>query len=154
MDTSDLDPFPDLLSLLADQFFIGFATTDIISILLLLVLFIFSGLVSGSETAFFSLQPADLEKLRDSDQSNDQLILRLLQKPKKLLATILISNNFINVAIVILSTYISSSVFNADTYPILFAFMQVVVITSFILIFCEIAPKMIGNKEPLMFSHL
>ncbi|HEY9115934.1 MAG TPA: gliding motility-associated protein GldE, partial [Bacteroidales bacterium] len=47
-----------------------------------------------------------------------------------------------------------SSVFNADTYPILFAFMQVVVITSFILIFCEIAPKMIGNKEPLMFSHL
>jgi len=154
VDTSDLDPFPNILSLLSDQFFIGFAAADTFSILLLLVLLISSGLISGAETAFFSLKPADLEKLRESKHSNDHLILRLLEKPKKLLATILISNNFINVGIVILSTYISSSIFNVDAYPILFAFMQVVVITSLILIFCEIAPKMLGNKEPLMFSHL
>jgi len=154
VDTPDLGPFPNLLSLLAEQFFIGISTGNIFSLLFLVFLLISSGLISGAETAFFSLQPADLETLRDSNQPTDKLILSLLQKPKKLLATILISNNFINVGIVILSTYISSAIFNADAYPILFAFLQVVVITSLILIFCEIAPKMLGNKEPLMFSHL
>lgn len=154
MDTSDLDPFPHIISLLAEQFFIGISTGNILSLLLLVFLLISSGLISGSETAFFSLKPSDLETLRESNQATDNLILHLLQKPKKLLATILISNNFINVGIVILSTYISSTIFNTEAYPILFAFMQVVVITSLILILCEIAPKMIGNKEPLMFSSL
>lgn len=154
MDTSDLDPFPNILSLLAEQFFIGITTGNIFSLLLLVFLLISSGLISGAETAFFSLQPADVEKIRENDQPSDKIILRLLQKPKKLLATILISNNFINVGIVILSTYISSTIFNADAFPILFAFLQVVVITSLILIFCEIAPKMLANKEPLMFSNM
>lgn len=154
MDTSDLDPLPDLLSLLAEQFFVGINSTNYISLFFLVFLMIFSGLISGSETAFFSLKPADLESLRESNQPTDRLILNLLQKPKKLLATLLISNNFINVGIVILSTYISSEIFNATDFPVLFAFLQVVVITSLILIFCEIAPKMLGNKEPLMFSHL
>jgi len=154
VDISDLDPLPNILSLLADQFFIGITTGDMLSLLLLLFLLISSGLVSGAETAFFSLKPADVESLRESNQPTDNLIMNLLQRPKKLLATILVSNNFINVGIVILSTYISSSIFNVDAYPVLFAFLQVVVITSLILVFCEIAPKMIGNKEPLMFSHL
>ena len=154
MDTSDLDPLPNILLLLAEQFFIGITTADIISIVFLILLLILSGLISGSETAFFSLKPAEIEKLRESNQSNDQLILRLLNNPKKLLATILISNNFINVGIVILSTYISTSIFNVSSFPVLFAFLQVVVITSIILIFGEIAPKMMGNKEPLIVSNL
>jgi gliding motility-associated protein GldE len=66
----------------------------------------------------------------------------------------LISNNFINVAIVILSTYVTSSVFNVTAYPVFFVFFQVVVITSVLLIFGEIAPKMFGHKEAMLVSNI
>ena len=109
-------------------------------------------MISGSETGFFSLGPQHLEKLRDSASGQGNLILKLLKKPKRLLATILIANNFVNVAIVILSTFIVTQWFNLATFPILAFMIQVVVITSLILLLGEILPKMYASVHPVKFS--
>jgi len=150
----DPDPYPDIVSVLVEQFFTGFPVEALISLVALLILIVFSALVSGSETAFFSLKPADIESLRGSIHKKDKLVLQLRHKPKKLLATILISNNFVNVAIVMVSTYMSALIFNLQDFPVLAFVLQVVVITSVILIFGEIIPKIFANKEPVMISNL
>jgi len=154
LEEADLDPYLTQLTIVAGQFFNGFSTEAIVSISVMIILIIASGLVSGSETAFFSLSPANLETLRLRKHRNDKLILQFRNKPKLLLATILISNNFINVAIVILSAYVSTLLFNLSDFRILAFVLQVVVITSVILIFGEIIPKIYANKEPLVISNL
>ncbi|MCF6171527.1 MAG: gliding motility-associated protein GldE [Bacteroidales bacterium] len=123
-------------------------------LLILLLLVISSGLVSGSETAFFSLSPSDLEVLRNSKRAGDKLLLSFRSKPKALLATILIANNLINVGIVILATYLSAILFNFGDNRILAFVVEVVAITSVILIFGEIIPKILANKQALMMARL
>lgn len=154
MEDVDLDPYLTQLTVHTGQFFYGFSSEAIIAIVVMILLIVASGLVSGSETAFFSLNPAHLEKLRHSKHPVDKHILQLREKPKLLLATILISNNFINVAIVILSTYVSTLLFNLNEFPVLAFVLQVVIITSVILIFGEIVPKIYANKEPVRISKL
>ena len=154
MEEADLDPLVDLLMNLANPVFAGFSIEAIIGLIVLIVLIILSGLVSGSETAFFSLAPADVDKLTNSKHTKDLLILELRNKPKELLATILIANNFINVAIVILSAYLTGLIFNLDSNPVLSFILQVIVITSIILLFGEIIPKIFANKEPVMIANI
>ncbi|NOX85908.1 MAG: gliding motility-associated protein GldE [Chlorobi bacterium] len=113
-----------------------------------------SGLISGSETAFFSFAPADLETLRSGKHVKDKEILKLRDNPKYLLATILISNNFVNVAIVMLSAYFASLIFNLTVFPVLAFIVQVVVITSVILLFGEITPKIMANNQPVRIARL
>ncbi len=154
MEDADLDPYLTHLAVVTEQFFIGFSIEAIVSIIVMIILIIASGMVSGSETAFFSLTPANMDTLRSGTHRNDKLILQLREKPKRLLATILISNNFINVAIVILSTYITTLLFNLNTFPVLTFVLQVIIITSVILVFGEIIPKIFANKEPLAIASL
>ena len=151
MEEADLDP---LLSILVSQFYSGFTWEIIIGLIALLVLIVMSGLVSGSETAFFSLTPSDIEIIRSGKHQHDKEIVQLRGKPKQLLATILIANNFINVAIVILSAYLLSSVFNLAENPLLSFLLQVVLITSVILLFGEIIPKIYANNKPLSVARL
>ena len=132
----------------------GFSTGVLISLLFLLLLLILSGLISGTETAFFSLSPADIQSLKNRNESKDQSVLGLLQKPKRLLSTILITNNFVNVGIVILSSFIVDSLISPEANYILVMLVQVVLVTSVILIFGEIIPKILANKEPMMFTNL
>lgn len=153
MEDADLDSYFIQLAILAEQFFYGFSIEAFVSIAIIVILIIASGLISGSETAFFSLTPANFETLRQGTYKNDKLILQMREKPKLLLATILISNNFINVAIVILSTYIVTLLFNLNDFPVLAFAIQVVVITSVILIFGEIIPKIYANKEPIVIAN-
>ncbi len=152
MEEIDLDPFPDLLSIQLSNFFKGFSLDVGIGLSVLLLLLFFSALVSGAETAFFSLQPNDKERLRNDYGKKGIAVLKLLEKPKLLLSTILISNNFINVGIVILSTYFSRLMFNFSINPALGFIFQVIIITSLILIFGEIIPKIFANKRPVLFS--
>ena len=154
MEEADLDPLVDLLMNLANPVFAGFSIEAIIGLIVLIVLIILSGLVSGSETAFFSLAPADVDKLTNSKHTKDLLILELRNKPKELLATILIANNFINVAIVILSAYLTGLIFNLDSNPVLSFILKIIVITSIILLFGEIIPKIFANKEPVMIANI
>jgi len=153
LEDAEADSFITLLNI-SEQFFLGFTTDTIISLLVLLVLLFFSGLISGSETAFFSLNPSDIESLKVRGGKKDKAILNMLTKPKELLATILISNNFINVSIVILSTYITASIFNFSSSAALIFLIQVVVVTSILLIFGEIIPKILSNKEPIAVATL
>lgn len=154
MENVEADSFLTWLNIISGHFFLGFSTDTIIALLVLIILLFFSGLVSGSETAFFSLSPSDLDSLKVRNGKKDNAILQLLTKPKQLLATILISNNFINVGIVILSTYITTNLFDLHSNLILIFFIQVVVITSILLIFGEIIPKILSNKEPVAVATL
>ncbi len=154
MEEADLDPYLDLLSVLTNQFFNSFSIEAVTGLIVLIVLIVLSGLVSGSETAFFSLSPADLDNLNNSKRAKEKLILKLRSKPKDLLATILIANNFINVAIVILSAYILAITLNFELNPVLGFFIEVILITSVILLFGEIIPKIYANKEPLLVANM
>lgn len=112
-----------------------------------------SGLVSGSEVAFFSLKPDELEKNRNKD-GLDLLILRLLENPKKLLATILILNNTINIAIVTISTYMVWIVAGANTREGKLIVALTFVVTFLIVFFGELIPKVYANQNNYFFARL
>lgn len=154
MEEIALDPDPHLLSVLLNGFYKGFPPEALLTTIVLLLMLAASGLISGSETAFFSFQPADLNKLKKHSGRRGHKVLALRSKPKELLATILISNNFINVGIVVISTYLTTLMFDLKSHPALTFLVQIVVVTSFLLIFGEILPKIYANKRPVTFALL
>lgn len=150
----DPDTGPYFLALiLLDVVFRSFTIGIAVSILVILVLLLCSALVSGSEIAFFSFDPAHLNEIRNNPTKKNKLILRLLESPKRLLATILISNNFINVAIVILSTYITAELFYLNEFPLLAFVIQVILVTSLILLVGEILPKIYATQHAVRFAR-
>jgi gliding motility-associated protein GldE len=117
-------------------------------------LLIFSAMMSGAEVAFFSLGPNQLHELRTRDSKSDKTVLHLLEIPKRLLATILISNNFVNVAIVIISTYVVNSLIDFDQVKYWVAFLiQVVVVTALLLFLGEIMPKVYATRQNMRFAR-
>ena len=148
METPDPDPLIGLLTVVSSNFFTGFTVNAIIGLVVLCLLLVASAMISSSETAFFSLQPADIDHLESSEDAKNQLVLKLLEKPKSLLATILIGNNFVNVTITLLATYIMSQLFDMANYPVAAFFLEVVIVTSLILIVGEITPKIYAGKCP------
>ena len=121
------------------------------SIAMLSLLFC-SAMISGSEVAYFSL---DASKWQDEqDKISVTQIKKLLQKPNHLLATILISNNFINVAIIILSTYMTNSLLDYTQHPIISFVIQVVVVTFALLLLGEVIPKVYANQKTLTFAKI
>ena len=118
----------------------------IISLLVTALLLGFSAIISASEVALFSLDPQTLDELEESDKKGDQSILRLLKTPQRLLATILIAQNFLNVAVILLITYATTTVLNFDSTPILGFVFQTVIITFTILLFGEIIPKVYATQ--------
>lgn len=126
-------------------------TPDIvIGIVLLLLLIILSAMVSGSEIAFFSLNDAVIEKITGSKKHQ---IKWLWSKPKKLLATILITNNFVNVAIIIIAAWLTNKLF-VFQYPWVEFLVDVVVITSFLILFGELMPKILANIRVVGFCKI
>lgn len=119
---------------------------------LLVILLIFSGFISGSEVALFSLSKSDIES--KSNLKSFKIIANLLEKPNKLLATILIANNLINIAIVILFTKIGEVLFNAIGSPLIQFFVEIVVATFLILLFGEILPKIYASRNNINFSRI
>ncbi len=154
MENADSDHYLYILSLLGNVFLLDVPIGVIPGLLVLVLLIVSSGFISGSETAFFSLSPSDLDILQNSNESVDKILNTFRNKPKELLATILIANNLINVGIVILSTYLSSLLFDFGENRILAFIVEVAAITSVILVFGEIIPKIIANKQALMISRL
>lgn len=100
-----------------------------------------TAIISASEVAFFSLTPQILSEIEESEQKAEQNILRLLNNPQRLLATILISSNFINVAIILLLSHFTSTILNFDKAPILGIIFQTIFISFMLLLFGEIMPK-------------
>lgn len=123
-------------------------------LVLIAVLLLFSALISGSEVSFFSLNSGDIDDLKSSKNKREQMIVTLLDKPQELLATILISNNFINVGIVILSTFVVHEIFDFTTNPIAAIIIEIIAVTSLILLFGEIMPKVYATASPKGFARL
>ena len=129
----------------------------IASITVLLILLLFSALISGAEVAFFSLTPADLEIESTSKASRKiKTVSLLLEKPKKLLATILVANNFLNIAIVLLFDSLGQVWFaglNQVYFGVNIRFVvEVGVVTFLILLFGEILPKIYASRNSLRFA--
>lgn len=108
-------------------------------------------MISGSETAFFSLSSANLNDISEKKNKINQRIKSLLDKPKNLLASILIANNFVNVAIIILSAYIIDKSFDFSAFPIAGFIIKVIVVTFVLLLFGEIMPKVYANQNNVHF---
>ena len=121
-------------------------------IILLVILLILSGFISGSEVALFSLSKTEIES--KSDLKSFKIITNLLEKPNKLLATILVANNLINIAIVILFTKLGEVLFSAIDSPLIKFFIEIVVATFLILLFCEILPKIYASRNNISFSRI
>lgn len=122
-------------------------TGTIVALIITILLLILSGLFSASEVAFFSLTPTDLEEIKSGREPANQRIISILEKPKRLLATILIANNIVNVAIVILSTTLINGLFSFEGDPKWLEFtIQVVAVTFVILLFGEVVPKIYANR--------
>lgn len=127
-------------------------TGSILGIAVVVVLLFFSALISGSEVAFFSLTPKELNSLEEKETKRSRLVLKLLEKPEDLLANILISNNFINVGIVILASFITTSLMDFAQAPILGFAIQVITITFLLLLFGEIIPKIYADRFSSSFA--
>ena len=149
----DPEPFIQLTNIILTPFFTGFTLNAIIGLVILCLLLFASALISSSETAFFSLQPADIDDLESRTDAKSKLVLKLREKPKTLLATILIGNNFVNFTITLLATYIVSEMFHLVNSPATAFLVELVVITSLVLIIGEITPKILAAKKPVKFSR-
>ena len=123
-----------------------------ISILVLIGLLATSALISGAEVAFFALKPQDLDKINNEQSKRAKLIKNFLSRPKELLATILIANNFANVGVIILSTYISDAIFDFQGSELMQFLIQIVIITFLLLLFGEVLPKVYANNKAVSFA--
>ncbi|GAA4965924.1 gliding motility-associated protein GldE [Algibacter aquimarinus] len=142
----DPDPSSFKTFLLAIDFSFAFGY------LLLFFLLICSALISGAEVALFSLSKTDIEEGLEDQPRPIQILSKLLERPKKLLATILVANNFINIAIVILFAYLGTDLFESITNPILQFAIEVIIVTFLILLFGEILPKIYASRNNLKFA--
>lgn len=129
----------------------GFSVGVVVGIVIIAALLVVSALISGSEVAFFSLGPSELESLEERKGRVSNKVKDLLDQPENLLATILIANNFVNVAIVILSTWVSHSLFDFSAAPVLGFVIQTIAITFVILLIGEIIPKVYASRFSLRF---
>ena len=145
----------------------------IISLIILMLLLLCSALISGSEIAFFSLSSSSIEDLKNDNNKPSNLILKLLENPAKLLATILIVNNLINIGIVILSTFILNDLLSAEIVAGMSQWIgqlfggaisvewieksiefliTVVAVTFLLVLFGEVAPKIYASFNNVVFS--
>jgi gliding motility-associated protein GldE len=145
------DPLIWLSIMIANILTGNFPIGVFVGLFVIIVLLFFSAVISGSEIAFFSLNPSQIREIRAKEMKKNKTIISLLEIPKRLLATILISNNFVNVGIVIIGSYISSILFDFGQLPVLGFLVEVLVLTGIILMFGEILPKIFANQKPVEF---
>ena len=123
----------------------------VIALSLAFLLLFVSGFVSASEVAFFSLTPGDLNEIGEENRPADPVIKRLLERSEYLLASILIANNFVNVAVVMLCTYAINAWINFSAAPLLGFVLETILLTFLLLLFGEIMPKIYAQKNSLRF---
>ena len=125
----------------------------VIALALAVLLLFASGFISAYEVAFFSLKPNDINRIKEGNHPADSVILDLLNNSEFLLATILIANNFVNVAIVMLCTYGINEWLDFSNVPMLGFVLETIVLTFLLLLFGEIMPKIYAKQNTLPFIH-
>ena len=131
---------------------IGFETLEIVKVFILLLLLLSSALVSGSEVAFFSISPSYIKEAVNAKIKPLRIIAQLRKNPRRLLAIILLLNNLINIATVLLFASMTSLFFESISQPSLRFLAEVGLITTIVLLFGEILPKIYANKNPEGFA--
>ena len=124
----------------------------VVAILLVILLLLLSGFASASEIAFFSLSPTDVESLDPDKSSSDKLIELLRDDSERTLATVLITNNLVNVAVIMLCNYIFGSLFTFGAEWLQFLCVTIL-LTFLLLLFGEIIPKVYSRRRPLAFCR-
>ncbi|EPR73207.1 Hemolysin-like protein [Winogradskyella psychrotolerans RS-3] len=143
-----MDPEPTVLIsslLIANASFIT-------SIIIIIILLTCSALISGAEVAVFSLTKTNLDEGLENKSPAMLIIATLLERPKKLLATILVANNFINIAVVLLFAYVGETLFSSITHTLFRFLVEVISATFLILLFGEIIPKIYASRNSVKFS--
>ncbi len=142
----------EFIQLFTEVQFFPPSTGSIVAIVLACLLLVVSGFASGSEIAFFSLSPTDLNELEESKDQRDQRIMALRQDSERTLATILITNNLVNVTIIMLCNYFFAHVVRFGNVWIEFVCITVL-LTFLLLLFGEIMPKVYCNQHALSFCR-
>ena len=119
----------------------------VVGLIILIILLIGSALMSGSEVAYFSFRPEDIEKFKTNKNKQSQAALKLYNNPEKLLSTILVGNNTVNIAIVLLAAFVSTRMFDFSSEPVIGFIINVVVITFLLLFFGEVMPKVYASRN-------
>lgn len=128
-------------------------TTVIVLFVVLLILMLFSAYTSASEVAFFALKPVDLEQLEESSSANDKLVLKLTSHPDRLLSTILITNDLVNMGTVLVASTILSTLVDMESNPVLSFILETVLLTFLLLLFGENIPKIFAANYTLRFAR-
>lgn len=118
----------------------------------LIFLLVCSALISGSEVAFFSLSPKQIDFLKKSNDKYSERVLRLLGNPDYLLGSILQVNNLVNILIVLLSTVLMSFIFDFEGHPVIEFFVSTIIVTFILVLFGEVMPKIIATHSPVRFA--
>lgn len=139
-----MDPEPSLLLTIDSNLFFGF--------LAIFVLLCCSAMVSAAEVAFFSLTSNDLNECAKKHPQQFQKISKLLERPKKLLATLVVANNFINIGIIILYSLIGAAITPAVDSVLLQFIINVIIVTFLILLFGEVLPKIYASRNNIKFA--
>lgn len=143
-----MDPEPSL-------YFAYAVDTDLVlGFVAIFVLLFCSAIVSGAEVALFSLSQKDIDETLQENVSKGKIISELLEKPKKLLATLLVANNFINIGVVILFSFIGKNLFAAVNSPVLKFMLEVLVVAFLLLLFGEVLPKVYASRNNIKFAKL
>lgn len=132
-----------------------FLTIDIALIVqfaIFCLLLLCSAIISGSEVALFSLSPTEIDELKEDHNSANNLIAKMVENPKKLLATVLIANNLVNISIVLISPELTNFAFGGIKNPILRDVMDIGLVTFVLLLCGEILPKIYANRNNLAFA--
>jgi gliding motility-associated protein GldE len=121
-------------------------------IIIILVLLLLTAITAGAETAYFSLTAKDINYLKTKDQHGTKQALQLLDQPKMLLATILVANNFINIAIVITTNLLISQFISPSLNPVLSFLIQVIAVTFLLVLFGEVLPKVYATQNNMRMA--
>ncbi len=142
---------PDPLSFL--PYFVSIYGALVLKVGILVLMLLCSALISGAEVAFFGLSATDINEIQERKTTRGNVVVKLLERPKKLLATILIANNAINIGTVLLFNTIGNTIFTNVSADWVRFLLEVIVITFLILMFGEILPKVYANRNRVSFSQ-
>jgi putative hemolysin len=124
----------------------------VIGLFVIIILLIGSAMMSASEVAFFSLGPEDLENLKTNKDKKSKTVLKLYNNPEKLLSTVLVANNTVNIAIVLLAAFLSFRMFDFSSEPVLGFIINVIIITFLLLFFGEVMPKVYASRNHITIA--
>lgn len=141
-----MDPEPSLL------FSTNLDANLIIGFVGIFILLFLSAIVSGAEVALFSLSQQDIDDTLNDNPAKGTIISNLLDKPKKLLATLLVANNFFNIGVVILFAYMGQNIFANVSSPVFKFTLEVILVTFLILLFGEVLPKVYASRNSILFA--